>query len=227
MSLVVRSPGAAGPARRPWSIRPAAVVGVFASGLVVAGCSESPAQVEPTATRPAATITTPSTAPPSTGSTPTVTATVSAPAPVTVTTTVTASPPSTPLTPNGARLAMNQTATFQHFDVTVDSPSVTEGGGYTVHAEVCVRSLPPNPTNGTTRISWDPWKLVTPTRSVSPTADSSTASSAPAWAFPPGANYKVGECARGTLPFFTFLEAKPREVSYRNSLGDSAFWRIL
>jgi hypothetical protein len=121
---------------------------------------------------------------------------------------------------------MNQTATFRHFTVTVDSPSPTEGEGYTIHAEVCVRSLPPNPSNGTTRISWDPWKLVTPTRSVSPTADSITAGSIPAWAFPPGANYKVGECARGNLPFFTTLDASPTQVNYRNSMGDSASWRI-
>jgi hypothetical protein len=121
---------------------------------------------------------------------------------------------------------MKQTATFQHFAVTVDSPSLTEGGGYTVHAQVCVRSLPPNPIHGATRISWDPWKLVTATRSVSPTIDSDPASPAPAWAFPRSANYKVGECARGTLPFFTSLESRPREVSYRNSLGDSASWRI-
>jgi hypothetical protein len=67
---------------------------------------------------------------------------------------------------------------------------------------------------------------VTPSKSVSPTADSITDSSAPAWAFPRSANYKVGECARGTLPFFTSLETTPREVSYRNSLGDSASWRI-
>ena len=106
------------------------------------------AQLEPTATRPTVTSTTPSTALPPTDSTPTVTTTLSAPAPapVTVTTTVTASPPSTPLTSNGPRLAMNQTATFRHFTVTVDSPSPTEGGGYTIHAEVCVRSLPPNPS---------------------------------------------------------------------------------
>lgn len=121
---------------------------------------------------------------------------------------------------------MKQTATFQHFAVTVDSPSPTEGGGYTVHAQVCVRALPPNPTNGTTRISWDPWKLVTPTKSVPPTIDSITDSSLPAWAFPQSATFKVGECARGTLPFFTSLETTPREVSYRNSLGDSASWRI-
>lgn len=202
------------------------MVVAFASGLVVAGCSESSAKLEPTPSRPVVTITTPLTASPSNDTTSTVTATVSAPAPVTVTTTVTASAPSTPLTPNGARLAMKETANFQHFAVTVDSPSLTEGGGYTVHADVCVRSLPPNPTNGTTRISWDPWKLVIPTRSVSPSDDSVTAASAPAWEFPRSANYKVGECARGTLPFFTSLEAEPREVTYRNSLGDSATWRI-
>ena len=121
---------------------------------------------------------------------------------------------------------MNQTAIFEHFTVTVDSPSPTEGAGYLVHAQVCVRVLPPNPTNGKTRISWDPWKLVTAAKSVSPTADFISGSSVPAWAFPPSETYGVGECARGNLPFFTTLESTPTTVSYRNSLGESASWRI-
>ena len=59
-------------------------------------------------------------------------------------------------------------ATFTHFRVTVGNIVRTPSQGLLVHASVCVRSLPPGSTGGKTRISWQPWTLVTNTGTFRP-----------------------------------------------------------
>jgi hypothetical protein len=113
---------------------------------------------------------------------------------------------------------------FADFTVTVDRLQWTAAQGLLVQAEVCVRKLPAEPTNGnTTRISWDPWTVNSSTASFLPRL--ADGSHPPADLFPSQDFYRVGECARGWLPFAdapatTDLSA----ISYRNELGDQAIW---
>ena len=114
--------------------------------------------------------------------------------------------------------------TFANFTVTVDQLQWTAGQGLLVQAEVCVRQLPDQPTNGdSTRISWAPWTVNSSTATFpSRVADGSHP---PADLFPSQGLYRIGDCARGWLPFADAPEtADLSAISYRNELGDQAIW---
>jgi hypothetical protein len=123
-----------------------------------------------------------------------------------------------------AIVAVGTAVIFADFTVTVDQLQWTPGQGLLVQAEVCVRKLPPEPTNGnTTRISWDPWTVNSSTATFGPKL--ADASHPPADLFRSQDFYRVGECARGWLPFADAPEtADISAVSYRNELGNQAVW---
>ncbi len=125
-------------------------------------------------------------------------------------TVILASIPHTVTPPQGS------TATFEHFTVTVRE--VTREGGARVHAEVCVRSLPPDPQGDRTRISWDPWSVSNGSKSVDAAGSPGTSTGV----FPIENTYRVGQCASGWIPFPTTM--KPIQITYKNGIGDVAVW---
>lgn len=116
----------------------------------------------------------------------------------------------------GSTVEGGGTASFQHFDVTVQQ--VRHGGDVQVRAEICVRSLPPDPQGNRTRISWDPWSVWTGSKSVA-AARSGVALKG---GLPVERIYRVGECASGWIPFPT--TTKPVRINYKNGVGDIAVW---
>src|SRR5215210_4070016 len=116
----------------------------------------------------------------------------------------------------GPASAEGSSATFKHFKVTVRR--VRRTADVQLLAEVCVRSLPPDPQGNRTRISWDPWSI----QGGSQTVKADPSRSVFKGAFPPDNTYRVGECASGWIPFFT-REAVTK-VKYANGLGDVAVW---
>lgn len=163
---------------------------------------------------------------------------VAAPA-VTVTATVTASPAApfeispghqlnTPTakatasrSPTSARRPSAQqggsSVAFKHFKVTVRQMEQAPPG-VRVLAEVCVRRLPPDPQGNRTRISWDPWSIVTGSKTV----DAGLSSTSLPGAFPADRTYRVGQCAAGWIPFPA--KTRPLKISYVNGVGDRAVW---
>ena len=107
-------------------------------------------------------------------------------------------------------------AAFEHFDITVQK--LRRSGDVQVLAEVCVRSLPPDPQGDRTRISWDPWSVWTGSKSV----DAASSGVGLKGGFPAERTYRVGECAKGWIPFPTKTE--PLRINYKNGVGDVAVW---
>ena len=130
----------------------------------------------------------------------------------------------TPLESRPFIVAVGTPVTLGNVRVTVDQLQWTEAQGLLVQAEVCVRELPDQPINGNaTRISWDPWTVNSSTATVLPQL--ADASHPPADLFRSQDLYRVGECARGWLPFADAPEtADISAISYRNELGDQAIW---
>ena len=89
-----------------------------------------------------------------------------------------------------------------------------------VLAEVCVRSLPPDPQGDRTRISWDPWSIRTGSKNV----DARRSKAPLKGGFPWEGTYRVGECASGWIPFPT--TAWPGRIAYKNGVGDVAVWDV-
>lgn len=117
-------------------------------------------------------------------------------------------------------LPLGATAVFTNFEVTV-----TEVNTYvdrtTALAKTCVRSLPPDPTGQTTRVSIDPWAI-----SFGEVGQPAEAPRSPrASDYPVERFLRVGECVEGLLQFPAAPEGvRPRSVLYENSLGDRATW---
>lgn len=87
-----------------------------------------------------------------------------------------------------------------------------------VRAQVCVRSLPPDPQGNRTRISWDPWSA----RAGERTLDAELVGAKPEDLFPRDATYAAGDCASGWIPFRT--KGDLSEITYENGIGDRAVW---
>jgi hypothetical protein len=115
-----------------------------------------------------------------------------------------------------ASAAQGSRATFKHFKVTIRR--VRREADVQVEAEVCVRSLPPDPQGNRTRISWDPWSIRTGSKNV----DAARSAAPLKGGFPAEETYRVGECASGWIPFPT--KAWPTRIIYKNGVGDIAVW---
>jgi hypothetical protein len=124
--------------------------------------------------------------------------------------------PKTSQSRGGASAAQGGSATFKHFKVTLRR--VRREADVQVLAEVCVRSLPPDPQGNRTRISWDPWSV----RAGSKNVDAARSATHLEGGFPAEGTYKVGECASGWIPFPT--RAWPTRIIYKNGVGDVAVW---
>lgn len=113
---------------------------------------------------------------------------------------------------------LGEGALFDHFVVHVTQSRWTEVRTLVILAEVCVRTLPPDPTGDTTRISWDPWHAGTspPEPPVGLAADQTP--------FPRDTYAKVGQCVSGWL---SFDRPSSLVVDYGNQLGDRADWDVL
>jgi hypothetical protein len=139
-----------------------------------------------------------------------------------VATTVAPSPSVSSPSASAGKVPLGTAVTFDHFTVTV-STIRRSTQGVEVEATVCVRTLPPNPTGQTTRISWDPWTVATgehtyPARSADPSHPAKGA-------FPTESFRKAGQCAAGWLAFADVpAQESVSSVLYANSLGDAAVW---
>lgn len=149
----------------------------------------------------------------------------------TVAATPSSTPPSSPSsspTPQesaAGHLALGSALRFPHFTVTVSAVSHNPMFGILVRAEVCVRSLPPNPTGKTTRVSWDPWTVATGERRTTASLRKAPAGlDPPKHLFPRERYLRVGQCAGGWIPFNADEHANVVAVVYANSLGDTAAW---
>jgi hypothetical protein len=141
-----------------------------------------------------------------------------APPPSVVTVTATATDSSTPRTSASPRKRAHSQAKFDHFVVTVDDLQRRNASEVRLLAKVCVRSLPPDPQGDRTRISWDPWSVQAGSRMI----DADPAHATFKGAFPPGATYRVGQCASGWIPFLA--REKVTKIKYANGVGDVAVW---
>jgi hypothetical protein len=141
------------------------------------------------------------------------------PSVVTVTATTTPTASSTPepsATPKKERA--HSRAKFTHFVVTIDDLQRKNSSEVRLLAKVCVRSLPPDPQGDRTRISWDPWSV----RAAGTTIKADPAHSEFKGAFPPDHTYRVGQCAKGWVPFLARGEVS--KIKYANGVGDVAVW---
>ena len=115
--------------------------------------------------------------------------------------------------------------TFTHFTVEVRDARLTEAHGLLVRVRVCVRRLPPDPPGDRTRISWDPWS-VTMTSGAPQRPRLFDASHPPDGLFPADRTYRVGQCARGWIPFAGVSRVEQvKAVDYRNGVGDRTTWK--
>lgn len=178
-------------------VRVGLAVGFGVAGLTACGVDEPP-------TAPAVTVTATVDAPPA--------ATTATPRPTQPTAEATVKKPAQVHTPPvGGGIA-----TFEHFKVTVRQ--VRRESDVRVLAEVCVRSLPPDPQGNRTRISWDPWSVWTGSKNV----DAGRSATPLKGGFPAERLYRVGQCASGWIPFPT--TATPARINYNNGVGDVAVW---
>ncbi len=113
---------------------------------------------------------------------------------------------------------VGSSAVFRHFKVAVSKVERRSDSQVVVRAQVCVRSLPPDPQGNRTRISWDPWSV----RAGNQTVDAELAGPGPDGLFPRNATYAVGDCALGWIPFRT--KSGIGEITYENGIGDRAVW---
>ena len=130
-------------------------------------------------------------------------------------------PPDSDSNPSGSPLGLGTAATFGHFRVTVGNLVRTPSQGQLVYASVCVRSLPAGSVGGKTRISWDPWRVVTSSGTYR--ARLYDGSHPPATMFPRSGRYAEGDCAFGYLPFST-ATGTITGVRYHNGVEDAAVW---
>ena len=151
---------------------------------------------------------------------PTATPTTPTPTPTPVPTPPRSSPPASSTPPANRPLALGETVTFTNFEVTVTRVE-TYVDRTAARAKVCVRSLPPDPTGQTTRVSIDPWAIAVGERSLSARAPRDPSPSG----YPTETFLRVGQCVEGWIEFPAVPEgARLRTVQYANSLGDRAAW---
>lgn len=112
---------------------------------------------------------------------------------------------------------------FENFDVTMSDTDRDESR-FAVKVRVCVTSLPKGTSGETTRLSREPWTLITAKGKVK--ADKATATGSWEHLFPVEGTYAVGECADGWLPFAVAKGVKVTNVTYQNSLGDAVSWPL-
>ncbi|HYP44738.1 MAG TPA: hypothetical protein VEQ66_06035 [Propionibacteriaceae bacterium] len=126
---------------------------------------------------------------------------------------------------NGAspQRALGSTATFGHFTVKVTQTRQDERG-FRAYATTCVRSLPPGSTGGKTRLSWGPFVAHAGTHfAFAPLVHDASHT----WddLYRQDGRYRVGQCVQGWVPFEGVDQSLPVDrLTYRNSLGDVAFW---
>lgn len=124
--------------------------------------------------------------------------------------------------PSPLTLSLGETATFENFRVTVDRLSPNSGTGLLIRAKVCVTKLPKNPQGNKTRISWDPWSVLSETRRAKAGV---LDGHPPSDMFPQESLYEVGDCASGQIPFAALANSEPiTSIRYANGVGNSATW---
>lgn len=121
--------------------------------------------------------------------------------------------PSSPSSPSDMGVDVVGDASFAHFEVSVSGTESTSGDETLVHARVCLTSLTADASNGTTRISWEPWSATTSTGLVlRPQSATGVAT-----AFPRESRVAPGECVSGDL---LFNAPDIVSVTYKNGQGD-------
>lgn len=126
--------------------------------------------------------------------------------------------PSTKPSSPSKKSASGSSVKFENFEVTVDGAQRVSAGTYAVRAKVCALSLPENPNGNRTRISRDPWSVVSAKGSVDAGSGDSEAGSD----FPVETLRRAGTCASGWLPFG--VRGSVKSVVYKNGVGDEAVW---
>lgn len=101
---------------------------------------------------------------------------------------------------------------------------MNEAQGLVVRAQVCITSLPPGSTGGQTRISWDPWQVISTSPAGTHGARLCDGSHPPATMFPMSGRYPSGTCVSGLIPFADQI-TPASQVDYMNEVGDRAEWR--
>lgn len=117
--------------------------------------------------------------------------------------------------------SLGRTVKHRYFKITVGNIIRDPAQGILVSAVVCVRRLPPGSTGGTTRVSWDPWRLTTSKGTFR--ASLRSASHPPENLFPRSTRVARGDCVGGFLPFAT-ARGRLIKVTYHNSLGERSAW---
>lgn len=118
-------------------------------------------------------------------------------------------------TPAQEAVDLSGSASFRHFDVSVTGAEPGDDDTTVVHASVCLTSLTDDASNGTTRISWDPWSAMTAAgKTIKPVTGKGVTDT-----FPRESRAAPGDCVTGDLVF----KAKDlASVTYQNGQGDSA-----
>ncbi len=120
-------------------------------------------------------------------------------------------------------LPYGTTATFEHYDVTIDSGVQDPVYGFLADATVCLRKLTGS-SEETSRISWEPW-VVTGNSGTVYRAELLDESNQPPAMFTKSDQYHVDDCVQGVIPFGSVPADDPiTEVGYSNSFGARATW---
>ncbi|MHA6510735.1 hypothetical protein [Tessaracoccus sp. Y1736] len=110
---------------------------------------------------------------------------------------------------------------FDHFTVELKPESVEYAVRPTFDVEVCLLKPADPDDDGTTRVSPNPWKLVT-TEGRTLQAQPSTQYTP----YPAEARLNVGDCASGFLDFPATRTERSARLTYANSVGESAVWEF-
>lgn len=126
--------------------------------------------------------------------------------------------------PGPATLQVGQTATFDHFEVTVENFH-QDGDTFSYGLRTCVRAVPPAPASQDGRVAvglgpWTArttgWRTVVESSLVTDKTD-----------YPVSDTFTPGQCAEGTV---TATVRDPNTdvvaLEYENSVGDRAVWTV-
>lgn len=126
--------------------------------------------------------------------------------------------------PSAKTLSLGQTATFDHFIVTVSGVDELAGYGQAAEITTCITSHPYGGSNKV-RLSWEPWSAATKSGLVAAGMGHEGMNE---WSpsYPYDNHYPTGSCVVGWLPFHSADGTNLTFIKYANSLGDRATWKV-